>query len=140
MARSEMIGTNIIFEQGIPGFDNLRLFQVSKPFDEYPFFYLQSLEEQEVCFLTVNPFELVKAYEIDLPPSAEEALSIKDPGDVAILSIINTHGGLSNATVNLQAPIVINVNENKGMQLVIQNSNLSLREPLKNLLKGTGGK
>jgi len=129
-------GVKILFEQGIPGFEYLRYFLISKPFEEYPFYYLQSAEEENICFLTLNPFELTKSYEFDLPSPAQEMLEINDLTDVLVFNIVNTRGDLNNATVNLQAPVIINIKKNIGMQVVLNDNQLNLREPLQNLLKG----
>ncbi|MCL5780243.1 MAG: flagellar assembly protein FliW [Clostridia bacterium] len=131
---------NIFFEQGLPGFESLRNFLVSRPFDNSPFYYLQSAEVDHICFLLLNPFEITQSYEFDLPVPVQEMLEIKATSDIAVFNIVNAQKDLANATVNLQAPVVINVNKSKGMQVVLNDPSLSIREPLKNLLQGKVGR
>lgn len=136
MNQIEFVGKKIVFEQGLPGFEQLRDFLISKPFEELPFYYLHSLDAKEVSFLTVNPFELIELYEFELPLKIQQSLEIFDLSDVAVLNIVNLNNGFNDATVNLQAPVVINVKKNKGAQVVLNNSNFNIREPLNNLLQG----
>lgn len=131
---------NIFFEQGLPGFEGLRNFLISRPFDDSPFYYLQSAEVDDVCFLLLNPFEITQSYEFDLPVPVQEMLEIKATSDIAVFNIVNVQKDLASATVNLQAPVVINVNKSKCMQVVLNDPSLSIREPLKNLLQGKVGR
>lgn len=131
---------NIFFEQGLPGFEGLRNFLISRSFDNSPFYYLQSAEVDDVCFLLLNPFEITQSYEFDLPVPVQEMLEIKATSDIAVFNIVNVQKDLASATVNLQAPVVINVNKSKCMQVVLNDPSLSIREPLKNLLQGKVGR
>jgi len=137
--QTAICGVKIIFEQGIPGFENLKEFFISKPFADSPFYYLQAAQQADICFLLINPFEITKAYEFNLPEPVQEVLEIKELSDVAVFNVVNAREGLDNATVNLQAPVVINVRGLKGMQVVLNEPTWQLREPLKNLLQGKVG-
>ncbi|WP_003544001.1 flagellar assembly protein FliW [Desulfotomaculum nigrificans] len=136
MNQDQLNEAKFLFEQGLPGFTHLRYFIISSPFEDNPFYYLQSVEEAEICFLIVNPFALTQSYEFDLPDSVSESLEIKSPSDIVVFNIVNVRGDLASATVNLQAPLVINIVNHKGMQVVLNDPGLNLREPLKNLLQG----
>jgi flagellar assembly factor FliW len=135
----EFSGKKIFFERGLPGFEDLKHFTISRPFEEYPFFYLQSNDEEVVAFLTINPFEITKEYEFEISDAVQETLEITDLADVAVINIVNASNGLNEATVNLQAPVIINIKNQKGMQVVLNNQSLNLKEPLKNMLQGTEG-
>ncbi|MEW6698712.1 MAG: flagellar assembly protein FliW [Bacillota bacterium] len=140
MDKPNFSGVKILFQQGLPGFEHLREFDISRPLSDSPLYYLQSTEETEICFIVLNPFELTKSYEFDLPNSVEDLLEIKNPTDVVVFNIINVRGGLREATVNLQAPVIINVNACKGMQVVLNDNAFNVREPLQNILQGKAGK
>lgn len=140
MSQTRQEEKQILFKQGLPGFEDYKNFVISKPFEEYPFYYLNSTDSEEVSFLTINPFEITTAYDIELPETVQEVLEIKDPSEVAVFNIVNTSKGLPEATVNLQAPVIINATKSIGMQVVLNNPSLNIREPLKKMLERTGGK
>ncbi|CCO09152.1 flagellar assembly protein FliW [Desulforamulus hydrothermalis] len=132
-------GVKITFEQGLPGFEELRAFYISKPLADSPFYYLQAAPPEDICLLLINPFEVTTAYEFNLPEAVLAVLEIKEPADVAVFNVVNARQGLANATVNLQAPVVINVRQQKGMQVVLNEPAWQVREPLSNLLQGKVG-
>lgn len=140
MDRDEISGTEVVFKNGIPGFEELRNFLVSRPLKNYPFFSLQSLENQHVSFLTLSTFEVARFYEFELPPSIVEYLEVNDISEVAVLNIINMQGDINNATVNLKAPLIINIEKNKGMQVVLDDNSLKLKEPLIKMIREMEGK
>ncbi|AQS59834.1 flagellar assembly protein FliW [Desulforamulus ferrireducens] len=125
----------IIFPQGLPGFENLSEFSIS-PLPETPFYYLESLEDENICFLLVNPFDFSRSYEFEIPAPVEELLQIKELNEVTVFTIVNTSQGLEKATVNLQAPIIINVTNGRGMQVVLNDPSYKIREPLHSLVQG----
>lgn len=135
MNSKEILDVKYLFPQGLPGFENLRTFVLFKPYEEYPFYYLNS-EEKDVSFLMINPFELTNTYEFELPLQCQESLNIKNISEVTVFNIVNAREGLDTATVNLQAPVIINIKKSVGMQIVLSDNNLNLKEPLKNLLEG----
>ncbi|ABO50926.1 protein of unknown function DUF180 [Desulforamulus reducens MI-1] len=130
----------ILFKNGLPGFETLRYFSISRAFAETEFYYLQSNEETEICFLCINPFHYTKHYEFVVPQPIQEELGIQRLEDVAVFNIVTINGQLDQATVNLQAPLVINVPLRKGMQVVLNDPALNIKESLKSLLQGTVGK
>lgn len=125
----------ILFPQGLPGFEDLRTFVISEV-TETPFYYLESTEEPGITFLLVNPFAVTKSYEFEMPEMVKETLNTDTPADIAVFNIVNASQGLKQATVNLQAPVVINVRLSKGLQVVLNDPALNIREPLANLVQG----
>ncbi|GAB6180179.1 flagellar assembly protein FliW [Desulfotomaculum defluvii] len=130
----------IFFAQGLPGFENLHHFNLSHAFEGTELYYLQSTEEADICFLCINPFQYTKNYEFVLTETTQEELEIKGLEEVAVFNIVNINGSLEQATVNLQAPVIINIALGKGTQLILNDAALSIRESLKSLLQGTVAK
>lgn len=131
---------SITFAQGLPGFENLRQFSLSHAFEGTELYYLQSCEEPDICFLCINPFHYTKGYEFVLPATTQEELAIKHLSEVAVFNIVTINGSLEQATVNLQAPVIINIALGKGTQVVLNDTVHNIRESLKNLLQGTVAK
>ena len=61
-----------------------------------------------------------KDYEIDLDDEFIKELDIKDEKDVLVLCLITLGKTLKDSTANLKAPIIINIKNNRGKQLILQ--------------------
>ncbi|AIG28639.1 flagellar assembly protein FliW [Brevibacillus sp. 7WMA2] len=128
MYQQEKMGKLYIVE-GMIGFSNLHEYQLVQENPEMPFLSLQSLEEQGISFWVVDPFLFFKDYEFDLPRSVREALEITEESQVVILSVM-TIRGKDQITVNLKSPLVINVENRKATQFILQGDHYNLRQPL----------
>lgn len=120
---------DVIFKKGIPGFDSLREFIIKDLEGNEKFKILES-RESEISFVTTNPFEIYSDYEVDLNDETIKELEIKRPEDVVILSIITLGRTLESSTMNLKAPLVINIKNNLGKQYIMQNSKYETKHPL----------
>ncbi|ADQ41176.1 protein of unknown function DUF180 [Caldicellulosiruptor acetigenus I77R1B] len=116
----------IFFEEGIPAFENLKKFVIIKE-DESPFHWLQSIEDKDIAFVIINPFEIKPDYEFDLPDEVVSKLEIDSPQDVAVFCIVVIPEDVKQTRVNLKAPIIINVNKRKGMQYLLDDERYPLR-------------
>lgn len=112
----------IEFTKGLPAFETETQF-VIVPFDEgTPFFILQSIKQEDVAFIIVNPFAFYSDYQVKLPDSLIEGLEIEKESEVAIFSIVTVQEPFTESTANLQAPVIINLKKKKGKQLVMPDS------------------
>lgn len=122
--------TRIIeFDHGIPGFENNRSFAVLKH-DNSPFHVLQSLEQAELAFILIELGKVVPDYEIDLPDEVVAELKLKKPEEAFACAIVVLPADISQATVNLAAPIVINIKEKRGTQIILNNPAYGIKHPL----------
>lgn len=117
------------FNKGIPGFDTLRDFTI-KDLEGSDKFKILEAEESEISFVTVNPFDIYSEYEVNLNDETIKELQIEKPEDVLILSIITLGKTLETSTLNLKAPIVINIKNNLGKQFIMQNEKYETKHPL----------
>ncbi len=74
--------------------------------------------------------KLIKDYEVNLKDETINELEIDNPKDVLILNLITLGKTLEKSTVNLKAPIIINIKNNKGKQLILQDDKYNIKEPL----------
>lgn len=110
----------ITFENGIPGFEEEKNFIVINDDEEdSTFSWLQSLDNVELSFIIINPFEIFKDYDINIPESATEKLKIKDEKDVVVYTIVVAPEDIRKMTTNLSGPIVINIKEKLGKQVIL---------------------
>ncbi|MGG0937251.1 flagellar assembly protein FliW [Brevibacillus centrosporus] len=120
----------LFFEEGIPGFGHLQFFHLLQKEEGSPFFSLQSLEEEGVSFLVVDPFFFFSDYEFSLPVQAKASLHIEAEDTAVMVVNIVTIRGENNITVNLKAPIVINQNNRMAKQVILNEENFEVRQPL----------
>lgn len=118
----------LFFEDGIPGFSHLQFFQLIQE-EESPFFLIQSTEEKDIGFWVVNPFSFFPDYQFTLPEVSKEALRMEVDSPVAVFSIV-TIRGKNQASVNLKAPIVLNLANRMGKQVILQEDSYPIRQPL----------
>lgn len=119
----------IIFNKGIPGFDSLKIFSL-EPLEGNERFKILQAKDSEISFVTISPFEIYSNYEINLNEETIKELQIEKPEDVLVLNIITLGKTLESSTMNLQAPIVINIKNNLGKQYIMQNSKYETKHPL----------
>ncbi|WPX07817.1 flagellar assembly protein FliW [Anaerocellum danielii] len=116
----------IFFEEGIPAFENLKKFVIIKE-DEGPFYWLQSVEDKDIAFVLINPFEIKPDYEFDIPDDVVKKLEIDSSQDVAVFCIVVIPEDVKQTRVNLKAPVIINVNKRKGMQYLLDDERYPIR-------------
>lgn len=120
----------IKFEKGIPGFEEYKIFELNDIEENENLKMLISEKDMNVGFITISPFKIKKDYEIDLNDEILDALSIEKAEDVMLLNIITLGKSLETSTVNLKAPLVINIKNKKGKQLILQDDKYKIKEPL----------
>ncbi|AQR97025.1 flagellar assembly protein FliW [Clostridium saccharoperbutylacetonicum] len=120
----------ITFKKGVLGFDQLRKFFLVDLKDTEPFKLLHSLENEEVGFIVTSPYEFFDNYEINLNNEAINNLNIQSSQEVMILTTITLNSDIKKITTNLQGPIIINISNNLGEQIIVDNSKYKVKEPL----------
>lgn len=123
-------GREMTFPDGLPGFPDRTRFAVISDEETWPFFHLQSLEDANLCLLTVDPFAFFPDYSIELPDAVVDALHITSPADVWVLSVVVIAEDFKQSTVNLQAPVVINHVKGLGRQVILNDPNYAVKQPL----------
>ena len=120
----------ILFEKGIPGFENYRYFNVNIVEGNKKIYNIVSKEDSNVGFISISPFDIKKDYEIDLDDQFIKELDKKKKKDVLVLCLITLGKTLKDSTANLKAPIIINIKNNRGKQLILQDDKYKIKEPL----------
>ncbi len=120
----------IEFPWGLPGFPNLRRWLALSVETQPNFVWLQSLDDLKVALPATDPFALFENYDPKLPPYAAAALEIEHPGDFTVLGVVIVSEGAEEMSINLLAPVVINLRTRRGRQIMLENSGYSVREPI----------
>lgn len=120
----------IKFERSIPGFEGINNFIIRDADEESPFKILQSIDDVNIGFVLISPFDVEKSYEIKLADELLERLNIKESSDVVLYSLVTLSSKVENITVNLKAPLVINIKEKKGEQFIVDKEIYKIKHPL----------
>jgi len=120
------------FHHGLLGFQEYKEF-ILLPLDaDLPLALLQSTEEVSIGFIVALPFAFKQDYAFDLSDEDKYDLQIEKEEDVLTYSILTLNETFADSTINLLAPVVININKKIGKQIVLQdNKEYSLRFPIK---------
>ncbi|OXS58508.1 flagellar assembly factor FliW [Bacillus sp. V-88] len=120
----------LTFEHGIPGFGEERLF-VLLPLPENEWFHiLQSVKTPQLGFVVTDPFVFFKDYDFVLDEASVESLGNPSEKDVQVLSILTVRETLNESTSNLQAPIILNLANRKGKQVILTNSDYQTKHQI----------
>ncbi len=110
--------THIDFPYGLIGLDQYKQFFLEQ-YKENPIAVLRSVEEHDLLFYLVNPFDVRKDYTLSLQSYDFEVLHIKDEKEhVLVYSILTLQQDLQHITCNLLGPILINPNNNVAKQCI----------------------
>ncbi|KAA0563071.1 flagellar assembly protein FliW [Bacillus sp. CH30_1T] len=112
----------LTFEHGIPGFGEEKQFLLL-PLPENEWFHiLQSVVTSQLGFVVTDPFVFFKEYDFELDEASVDSLGKPSEKDVQVLSILTVRETLNESTANLQAPIILNLANRKGKQVILSNS------------------
>jgi flagellar assembly factor FliW len=120
----------IEFPWGLPGFPALRNWLPLNLESQPSFVWLQSLDDHGVALPAIDPWMVFENYDPKLPPYAFTSLEIREAGDFATLCIVVVTPNAEEMTINLMAPVVINLRSRKGRQIMLDGSHYSPREPM----------
>lgn len=118
------------FKKGLPGFEGLNKFIIFPVEDNEIFSILHSLEDDSIGLVVVSPFYVIKDYEFKLEDEKIDELKIESPEDVLVLNTVTLNSAIEKITVNLKAPIIINIKNKLGEQIILDNPNYSIRHSL----------
>ena len=82
-----------------------------------------------MAFVVVNAAEFGEEYSFPLPFGDPE-LQLSDVDDVAIINLVSVRPDPMQTTVNLKAPVLVNLRNMKGRQVVLDNPRFPIRMPL----------
>ena len=120
----------IIFKKGLPGFEGLSKFVLFPVEGNEVFNILHSIEDPDIGLVTISPFSIDESYEVELKDGVIKRLNIEKPEDVLIQNTVTLHSKVENITVNLKAPIVINISTKSGEQIILDSDKYLIKHPL----------
>ncbi|KAJ53500.1 flagellar assembly factor FliW [Clostridium tetanomorphum] len=120
----------IVFKKGLPGFETLKKFIVF-PLEENDIFKIvHSIEDNSMGLPVVSPFIVYKDYKFSLSDEQINNLNIKDKEDVLVLNTVTISCNYKDITTNLKAPIIINIKDKVGEQIILDNDKYEIKYPI----------
>jgi flagellar assembly factor FliW len=130
-------GSDSVFEfpSGIPGFEHHSQFLLVEQAQSHPVVFVQSLLSPDLCFIALPVLVVDPRYRLEL--SEEDLASLEFPNsgqprigeDVACLALVTVTEN-SEPTANLRSPLVLNLKQRLGIQIIHQDVGYSFRQPI----------
>ena len=133
----------VTFQDGIIGFPEMKRFALLHDEERGSgagVRFLQSLDEPGFAMPVMDPLVVKPDYD----PEVDDEL-LASAGDITaenllVLVTVSIPGDLTQMSVNLQGPIIINIDEHKACQLIVENSSYPVKFPVYDILQAAKGK
>lgn len=120
----------IRFPSALPGFEDLHEFIIIEVANTKPIYWLQSTKNKHIALPVIISFAILDDYDINIRENELEGLDTENPNDLLILNVVVIPEDLKKMTANLAAPVVINVKQGIGKQIIIDAAEFPLRYPI----------
>lgn len=122
----------IEFDEGIFGFESEKRFlPIMLEEDSDAVLYLQSMENENLSFVIMNPFMLKADYDPKLSEEDYKALGASSPEDLSYYVFCVVGDSVEECKVNLKCPIVVNHVTRKARQVILDSKEYGFRHLLK---------
>lgn len=106
--------------QGLIGFPSLTRFAVLEPDAGSVFRWWQSVDAPDAAFVVLDVAPVLPFYDLSGLDAEWSDLGVTDPASRYVVVLVTAPGpGLESVTLNLAAPIVVNLATRQGRQLVL---------------------
>ena len=122
-----------VFEFVLPiiGFDELHKYILLDPSPDTLFKWLQSVEEPGLAFPVISVASLNYDYSIDVSDDVIQALEIKNAESLLVMNVTSIpQDNPKGTTINLLAPLIFNVDNQKAGQIVLSGSGYDISHPM----------
>ena len=106
----------LFFRNGLLGFEDCRHWVLLADTDNAAVAWLQSMQHADIALPVVSPRRFVTDYQVRLEPADVEALQLTSVEQAYVSSVVSRDD--TSLTMNLRAPLVINLDRRIGCQVV----------------------
>lgn len=128
----------IHFPCGIIGFPDLTDFALIHDAEEdgkNPIRWMQSLQEANFAMPVMDPLAVCEDYNPVVEDELLKPIGDINPESVLVLVTLTVPKDIKKMSVNLQAPFVINADERKAVQLIVDSEKYPVRYPIYDIIK-----
>lgn len=118
------------FPNGIIGFEDFKKFAIIYDVEdesENKISWLQSVEEPVLALPVVDPLAIVAEYSPMIEDELLKPLGNPADEDLLCLLVMTVPSDMTKVTANLKAPVIINSKTNKGVQLIVDNTDYPVK-------------
>ena len=117
------------FPDGIIGFHSLKRFVLLGK-EERLVMWLQAVDNPKIAFIVVNPFLFETDYNPRLSHEDLPYLKVESSKDLHMLAIVVVPEDPQKMTANLLGPVVVNIKEKIGKQVILLDGDYSVKHPI----------
>lgn len=128
----------ITFENGIIGFPEMKRFALLHDEEKgtnVGIRFLQSLDEPGFAMPVMDPLVVKPDYDPEVNDELLIAAGNVTAENILVLVTVTIPGDLTQMSVNLQGPFIINVEEHKACQVIIEGGNYPVKFPIYEILQ-----
>lgn len=129
----------ITFEKGLIGFEDSRRFTIvynSENENETSIMWLQSVDDVSLALPIMKPEIVIDNYDPVVEDELIYALGDNiETAELLVVVALTVPSELKKMTCNLKAPIIINIDTLKGVQVIADNEDYQVRYPIYDVLE-----
>lgn len=122
--------SKIYFPEGVLGFADNKWFSLIDPGDDTLILWLQSLDNPNLALPVLEPKIFRPDYAVRLSAAELRLLKLENVNQSAVFSILTIPEEITEMSANLKAPLVINLREQLGRQVVLQENEYSIKHAM----------
>lgn len=129
----------ITFDNGIVGFPDMKRFALVHDEEkgvDAGIRYLQSIDEPEFAMPVMDPLRIVPEYNPEIEDELLTPLGAITPENLLVLVTVTVPGDITKISINLQAPVIINADERKAAQIIVEGNDYKVKYPIYEILQG----
>lgn len=127
----------IHFKGGIVGFPELTDFAIihdAEKDSENPIRWMQSMQEPNFAMPVMDPLAVCPDYNPTVEDEMLKPIGELNPDSILVLVTLTVPQDVKKMSVNLQAPFIINADERKAIQLIVDPDRYEVRFPIYDII------
>ena len=120
----------ITFPSGLVGFSEDHKFVIREDDAAAPFLWLQSVDNNGLAFVMIEPHVSVSNYQLELTQEHLKKLNAKSIEELRVYVLVTMAKEMKDVTINLQGPLLFNLEKRLGLQFIIPDGKYSTRHLL----------
>ena len=129
----------ITFEEGILGFPDLKRFMLihdEESGSSKLISWMQSIDEPAFAMPVLDPLKVCPDYNPEVEDELLNSLGDVQGEDILVLATVTVPPEIEKMTANLRAPFIINANNLKACQIILEDEKYLIKYPIYEVLKG----
>lgn len=127
----------VYFQNGILGFEDYKKYTLifDSTNDSKTIMWLQSIEEPSLALPVIDPLLITDDYAPMVEDELLDVIGGVNEDNMFVLVALTVPADITRMTANYKAPIIINTDTLKGMQLIVENEDYKVKFPIYDILK-----